>query len=66
MQQLLTGKKRLKGFEEEVELKVVEHYLKEISERNKNLKITNVLSVTNSRGFIKIQRSRRSNSQKKD
>jgi type I restriction enzyme S subunit len=52
MQQLLTGKKRLKGFEEEVKLKVVEHYLKEISERNKNLKITNVLSVTNSRGFI--------------
>ena len=52
MQQLLTGKKRLKGFEGEVNLKLVEHYLNEISERNKDLKITNVLSVTNSRGFI--------------
>jgi type I restriction enzyme S subunit len=52
MQQLLTGKKRLKGFGGEVKLKVVEHYLNEISERNKDLKISNVLSVTNSRGFI--------------
>jgi type I restriction enzyme S subunit len=52
MQQLLTGKKRLKGFDGEVKLKVVEHYLQEISERNKDLKISNVLSVTNSRGFI--------------
>lgn len=52
MQQLLTGKKRLKGFGGEVKLKLVEHYLKEISERNKDLKISNVLSVTNSRGFI--------------
>ena len=52
MQQLLTGKKRLKGFGGEVKLKLVEHYLKEVSERNKDLKITNVLSVTNSRGFI--------------
>jgi len=52
MQQLLTGKKRLKGFSGEVKLKVVEHYLKEISERNKDLKIKNVLSVTNSKGFI--------------
>lgn len=52
MQQLLTGKKRLNGFGGEVKLKVVDPYLKEISERNKDLKITNVLSVTNSRGFI--------------
>jgi type I restriction enzyme S subunit len=52
MQQLLTGKKRLKGFGGEVKLKLVEHYLKEVSERNKDLKIMNVLSVTNSRGFI--------------
>ena len=52
MQQLLTGKKRLNGFDGEVKLKVVEHFLKEVSERNKDLKITNVLSVTNSRGFI--------------
>lgn len=52
MQQLLTGKKRLTGFAGEVKLKLAEHYLKEISERNNDLKITNVLSVTNSRGFI--------------
>jgi type I restriction enzyme S subunit len=51
-QQLLTGKKRLKGFGGEVKLKLVEHCLKEMSDRNKDLKITNVLSVTNSRGFI--------------
>ena len=52
MRQLLTGKKRLKGFGGEVKLKLVQPYLIEISERNKDLKITNVLSVTNSRGFI--------------
>jgi len=52
MQQLLIGKKRLKGFEGEVKLKLVEQYLKEISERNKELKVSNVLSVTNSKGFI--------------
>lgn len=52
MQQLLTGNKRLIGFEGEVKLIVVEHFLKEVSERNRHLKITNVLSVTNSRGFI--------------
>lgn len=52
MQQLLTGNKRLKGFDGDVKLKVVEHFLKEISTRNKDLGIKNVLSVTNSRGFI--------------
>lgn len=52
MQQLLTGKMRLNGFSSEVKLKVVGHFVKEISERNKESKITNVLSVTNSRGFI--------------
>lgn len=35
MQQLLTGKKRLKGFEGEVKLKLVEHYLNEISHLSK-------------------------------
>jgi type I restriction enzyme S subunit len=49
---LLTGKKRLKGFEGEISYKVIGHYLKEVSERNKELNVTNVLSVTNSRGFI--------------
>jgi type I restriction enzyme S subunit len=52
MQNLLSGKLRLKTFSGEVKLKVVGQYLKEISERNKDSKITNVLSVTNSRGFI--------------
>ncbi|MCO6496837.1 MAG: restriction endonuclease subunit S [Chitinophagaceae bacterium] len=52
MQQLLSGKIRLKGYSGEVNLKVVGQFLKEISERNKESKITNVLSVTNSRGFI--------------
>lgn len=52
MQQLLSGKIRLKGYSGEVKLKVVGQFLKEISERNKESKITKVLSVTNSRGFI--------------
>jgi type I restriction enzyme S subunit len=52
MQQLLTGKKRLKGYSEIVEFHIVGHYIKEVSERNKNITYTNVLSVTNSRGFI--------------
>jgi len=42
----------LKGFEGKVELKIIGHYLNEVSERNKNRKILSVLSVTNSRGFI--------------
>ncbi len=52
MQQLLTGKLRLKAFSGEVKLKFIGQFLEEISERNKDSKITNVLSVTNSRGFI--------------
>ena len=52
MQQLLMGKKRLSGFKDEIKLKVVGQFLKEISERNKESKVSNVLSVTNSRGFI--------------
>lgn len=52
MQNLLSGKLRLKAFKGEVKLNIVGQYLKEISERNKDSKITNVLSVTNSRGFI--------------
>lgn len=51
-QQLLSGKKRLKGFKGEIKPKVVGLFLKEISERNKDLKVSRVLSVTNSRGFI--------------
>lgn len=52
MQQLLSGKKRLNGFDGEVKLKVVGQFINEVSERNKDLKVTRVLSVTNSRGFI--------------
>lgn len=52
MQQLLSGKRRLKNFIGEIKPKVVGQFIKEVSERNKDLKVTRVLSVTNSRGFI--------------
>ncbi|MBU2650960.1 MAG: restriction endonuclease subunit S [Bacteroidetes bacterium] len=52
MQQLLSGKRRLNSFNGEVKTKVVGQFIKEVSERNKDLKVTRVLSVTNSRGFI--------------
>lgn len=52
MQQLLTGKKRLKGFDGIVKKQQLKSYLLEISSRNSDNAITNVLSVTNSRGFI--------------
>ncbi len=52
MQQLLSGKKRLKGFSEHNDFHIIGHFIKEVSERNKDLKVTRVLSVTNSRGFI--------------
>lgn len=49
---LLTGKKRLKGFSGKSEFHVLGNYIKEVSERNKENKVQNVLSVTNRRGFI--------------
>ena len=52
MQELLSGKRRLNGFNGEIKPKVVGQFIKEISERNKDLQVTRVLSVTNSRGFI--------------
>lgn len=52
LQQLLSGKKRLNGFNGEIKFKVVGQFINEVSERNKDLKVTRVLSVTNSRGFI--------------
>ena len=52
MQQLLTGKKRLKGFNGKNEFRVIGQFLNEVSERNKDSKVSNVLSVTNSRGFV--------------
>lgn len=52
MQQLLSGKKRLKGFSGLNEFHIIGNFIKEVSERNKKLKVTRILSVTNSRGFI--------------
>lgn len=53
MQQLLTGKKRLKGFEnQDKTINRLKSYLQECTARNKNNEIKRVLSVTNSRGFI--------------
>lgn len=53
MQQLLTGSKRLKGFEDqEKSIKRLKSYLQECTVRNKDNQIERVLSVTNSRGFI--------------
>jgi type I restriction enzyme, S subunit len=52
MQQLLTGKKRLKGFSKNNDFHNLGGYIKEVSKRNKELQNTKVLSVTNSRGFI--------------
>ncbi|MCA6381209.1 MAG: restriction endonuclease subunit S [Cytophagales bacterium] len=52
MQQLLSGQRRLPGFKGDRNLKVIGVYLREVSERNKDLKVSRVLSVTNSRGFI--------------
>ena len=53
MQILLTGRKRLKGFNGEWKKVKLKEYLMEISERNKGLKINNVLSVNNKLGFVK-------------
>jgi type I restriction enzyme S subunit len=52
MQNLLTGKKRLKGFGGLVQFHILSNYINEVSERNKDNKITRILSVTNSKGFI--------------
>jgi type I restriction enzyme S subunit len=52
MQRLLSGKRRLKGFVGELELHVLGQYISEVSERKKENKLTTILSVTNSRGFI--------------
>jgi type I restriction enzyme S subunit len=53
-EQLLSGKKRLKGFEGEAknEFHVLGNYINEVTVKNKELKVKRVLSVTNSRGFI--------------
>lgn len=52
MQRLLTGRTRLPGFIDEVLYKKLKSFIVEKSERNTNQTYTNVLSVTNNRGFI--------------
>lgn len=52
MQQLLTGKKRLPGFEGEWEDVRLKELLTEEKTRNKDLSISRVLSVTNHSGFV--------------
>ncbi|GAB2656706.1 hypothetical protein GCM10027036_07690 [Flavihumibacter cheonanensis] len=51
-QQLLTGKKRLKEFEGDIDLHHLKEFITEVSEKNSNRLVERVLSVTNSRGFI--------------
>ena len=52
MQQLLTGRTRLPGFTDDVQYRKLKPFITEKSERNTNQIYTNVLSVTNNRGFI--------------
>ncbi len=52
MQRLLTGRTRLPGFSDDVQYKKLKPFIVEKSERNTNQTYTNVLSVTNNRGFI--------------
>lgn len=52
MQRLLTGRIRLPGFIDDVQYKKLKPLIVEKSERNTNQTYTNVLSVTNNRGFI--------------
>ncbi len=52
MQLLLTGKKRLPGFKGKIAIKKLKDYIKESKARNKDCKVTTVLSVSNKQGFI--------------
>lgn len=51
-EQLLTGKRRLPGFEGEWKETLLGNYIFEISDRNKGSKVDRVLSVTNHSGFV--------------
>lgn len=53
MQQLLTGRTRLKGFNGRWENAKLGTILEEVSKRNTKRTITQVLSVTNNRGFVR-------------
>lgn len=52
MQQLLTGKRRLPGFEKAWQEVLLRDHLREVSIRNRGEVLSKVLSVTNDRGFI--------------
>lgn len=52
MQQLLTGKKRMKGFSCHIEFTPLRNYIQELSIRKGNTEDIEVLSVTKSKGFI--------------
>jgi type I restriction enzyme S subunit len=52
MQKLLSGKKRLSGFNDVWEATKLGNLIGNVSARNKDLKVTRVLSVTNKHGFI--------------
>lgn len=52
MQRLLTSKTRLPSFTTPVDYKQLKPFIVEVSERNAKQTITEVLSVTNSRGFV--------------
>ncbi len=52
MQKLLSGKVRFQGFADKAELRKLKGLVKEVSIRNKNIKTSVVLSVTNTNGFV--------------
>ncbi len=52
MQNLLSGKKRLKGFTKDWELSKLGNFLINAGPRNRKLSVSRVLSVTNKYGFI--------------
>ena len=52
MQQLLTGKKRLPGFDNEWKLTKLKKHIYECAEKNTEKSISNILSVSNRSGFV--------------
>lgn len=52
IERFLTGKVRLNGFNDKVEIKKLKDYISEIKVKNKDNKETRILSVTNRQGFI--------------
>lgn len=52
IERFLTGKVRLNGFNDKVEIKKLKDYISEIKVKNKDNKETRILSVTNRQGFV--------------